>query len=543
MKGCKFDKFNVIISCEGNAVPTVESLKKYADYLQILGFSGLYMGIETLFEMEGEPYFGYMRGRYTKEEVRELDLYCKERGISLMPSIQTLGHFFFLGKYGTYFDYMDNREVLLIDDERTYTLIDKMFKAMSEYFTERYLIIGMDEAFGMGVGKYLALHGYHDRFELMARHLKRVLAIAEKYGFACEMWSDMFMRHVLTEEFLNKPKGEVREAVQDIMPQDVTISHWSYFSLDKEKLSRELENHFKLSDNVSFTGALMKWFGFAPDNARTVKSLQMSMATAHECGVKTYNVALWADWGGEASWFGVLPSLFFASEFAYGRATGLEDLDKAKFKALTGVDFDVFMLVDKPNKPHFDDRYKEASSKCVFYLYNDLLYDVFGKFISEDTGTDYAKSAELLLQADGGEYTYVLQTMGKLCSALALKAELGRDLKTAYDKGDKAEIKRIANEVIPEVIARVREFFDALDYQWNKENKPFGFETQCQRLGGLVFRLEYVAKRLNAYVDGKIQKLPEVEEERLWPNVYRNNPTEDDYVMFGWNHIVANGCI
>ncbi|MBQ4270014.1 MAG: hypothetical protein IJB97_10250, partial [Clostridia bacterium] len=59
----------------------------------------------------------------------------------------------------------------------------------------------------------------------------------------------------------------------------------------------------------------------------------------------------------------------------------------------------------------------------------------------------------------------------------------------------------------------------------------------------LVFRLEYVAKRLNAYVDGKIQKLPEVEEERLWPNVYRNNPTEDDYVMFGWNHIVANGCI
>ena len=539
-----FEKFNVLISCEGNAVPTVPALKRFANYAKSLGFTGMLLNMETMYHIEDEPYFGYMRGRYTKEEIRELEEYCNEKGITLMPCIQTLGHYYFLGKYATYNDYMDNLEVLLIDDERTYALIEKMFKTISEYFTTRYINIGMDEAFGMGLGKFLSRYGYQDRFDLMTRHLKRVLSIAEKYGFTCEMWSDMFINHVLTEEFLSKPKEEVREAVKDKMPQNVTISHWSYIDLDKEKLTRELHNHFKLTDNVSFTGALLKWFGFAPDNARTITSLKMNMKTAKECGVKSYNLGLWADWGGEASWFSILPSLFFASEYAHGNATCLEDLDKDKFKSLTGVDFDVFMLVDKPNKPHFDERYKEPNSKCVFYLYNDLLYEVFGgDFISENTGTDYQKSAKLLLEADGGEYGYILQTMGRLCAALALKTELGKKLKSAYERGDKTAIKRIADEIIPETIARVRVFFDAFEQQWRKENKPFGFETQCQRIGGLIYRMEYVTKRLQEYVDGKVADIPELQEKRLKPNVFRDNPTEDDYLMFGWNHIVANGWI
>ena len=543
MKKCMFDQFTVSIACESNGVPNIATLKRFVDYMEKLGYNGLWLVIQTLYEIEGEPYFGYMRGRFTKEEIRELDEYCQSKNIELMPAIQTLGHMGALGKYGAYADQMDNREVMLIDDERTYVLIEKMFKTLSEYFTSRKINIGMDEAFGMGLGKYLKLHGYQDPFKTITRHLKRVLAIAEKYGFECEMWSDMFLRHVLTQEFLDMPKEKVREAVKDMVPPNVTLSHWSYIKLDKEELARDLRNHFKLSDNVSFTGAALKWFGFAPDNARSFKSLEMNMATAHECGVKSYKLGLWSDWGAEASLFSILPALFFASEFAYGNATSAEDLDKAKFKELTGVDFDTFMLVDKPNKPHFDDRYKEISTKCVYYLYNDPLLDLFGKFLSENTGVDYEKSAELLLKADGGEFTYLLQTMGKLCRVLALKAELGRDIKTAYDNGDKAKLKGIADETIPEIIKRTRDFISTFDYQWRKEYKPFGFETQCQRLGGLLYRLEYSAQRLNEYVDGKVERIPELEETRLWPNIYRNNPTEDDYIMFGWNHVVAPGIV
>ena len=54
--------------------------------------------------------------------------------------------------------------------------------------------IGMDEAHLVGLGRYLILNGIVDRSLLMCQHLERVLDIADKYGFHCQMWSDMFFK-------------------------------------------------------------------------------------------------------------------------------------------------------------------------------------------------------------------------------------------------------------------------------------------------------------------------------------------------------------
>ena len=40
----------------------------------------------------------------------------------------------------------------------------------------------------------LILNGVVDRSLLMCQHLERVLDIADKYGFHCQMWSDMFFK-------------------------------------------------------------------------------------------------------------------------------------------------------------------------------------------------------------------------------------------------------------------------------------------------------------------------------------------------------------
>ena len=52
--------------------------------------------------MEEEPYFGYMRGRMTHEEICELDRYAKEFGIELRPYIQTLEHLNQIVRYEQY---------------------------------------------------------------------------------------------------------------------------------------------------------------------------------------------------------------------------------------------------------------------------------------------------------------------------------------------------------------------------------------------------------------------------------------------------------
>lgn len=84
-----------MLGCAANAVPRVETLEKYADIMHELGYNTLYLETADTYKIDGEPYFGYMRGGYSAAEIRRLDAYCKGRGIELVPAIQTLAHLHF----------------------------------------------------------------------------------------------------------------------------------------------------------------------------------------------------------------------------------------------------------------------------------------------------------------------------------------------------------------------------------------------------------------------------------------------------------------
>ena len=91
-------------------------------------------------------------------------------------------------------DITDINDILLIDEPKTYEFIERIFASIAKNFISRNVHIGMDEAYLVGLGKYLDKHGYCNRFELLNRHLAKVSEIARKYGFKVQMWSDMFFR-------------------------------------------------------------------------------------------------------------------------------------------------------------------------------------------------------------------------------------------------------------------------------------------------------------------------------------------------------------
>ena len=55
-----------------------------------MGYNTLYIYTEDTYEVEDLPYFGYLRGAYTKEEVNEIVEFASGFGIEIVPSIQTL---------------------------------------------------------------------------------------------------------------------------------------------------------------------------------------------------------------------------------------------------------------------------------------------------------------------------------------------------------------------------------------------------------------------------------------------------------------------
>ena len=88
----QFKHFGTMIDCSRNAVMNVKTLKKWIDLTADLGYNTLCLYMEDTYEVADEPYFGYLRGRYSKEELKEIDEYAKKRGMEVIPCIQTLAH-------------------------------------------------------------------------------------------------------------------------------------------------------------------------------------------------------------------------------------------------------------------------------------------------------------------------------------------------------------------------------------------------------------------------------------------------------------------
>ena len=171
---------------------SMDGLKRFLPLLKKMGYNCVMLYTEDTYEVDGEPYFGYMRGRYSKAEMKEIDHFAESLGMSVIPCIQTLAHlnaFFRWEKISR-----DCDDILLVDDDRTYELIDHMFATLSECFKSRKIHIGMDEAHMLGRGKHLDRFGYETINDIMKRHLEKVCDIAKKYHYEVMVWSDMYFR-------------------------------------------------------------------------------------------------------------------------------------------------------------------------------------------------------------------------------------------------------------------------------------------------------------------------------------------------------------
>ena len=139
-----FNYFGVMIDCSRNAVPNLTALKRFIEILSKMGYNCAMLYTEDTYEVEGQPFFGYKRGKYTIEELREVDEYAASVGVEMIPCIQTLAHVNALIRWDVYKRMRDCDDILLAGDERTYALIDSMFASLSKALRSRKIHIGMD---------------------------------------------------------------------------------------------------------------------------------------------------------------------------------------------------------------------------------------------------------------------------------------------------------------------------------------------------------------------------------------------------------------
>ncbi|MBR6681207.1 MAG: beta-N-acetylhexosaminidase [Clostridia bacterium] len=505
-------RFGVMLDMSRNAVMKPDEVKNYARVLKSLGYNMIQLYTEDTYEVEGEPYFGYLRGRYSEAELCDIVKYCDSIGVEVIPCIQTLAHLNQIFRWKPYGSINDTGDILLVEEERTYELIENMFKTLAKCFTSKYVHIGMDEAHMLGLGKYLDKHGTRNRFDILSEHLTKVSEIATKYGFKPIMWSDMFFR-LANHGAYYVENPSIDDAVKASVPENVGLVYWDYYHDKQEHYEKMMRAHLEFDNEIWFAGGAWTWKGFAGSNAYTMQTMCPAMRAAHECGVENIFMTMWGDNGKECSFYSVLPSLYAIRRY-YDGETDMDKI-KAEFKDITGEDYDGMTTLDLPDFIGGDMRNK-CSTKPL--LYNDPFLGAFDSTIVGDgkINKDYLEHAKVIRKAgeNSKNYGYIFESHAALCELLAVKYDLGFRTRKAYKAGDKNALADIIEDY-ETAIALLDEFYLAFRNLWFKENKPHGFDVQDIRLGGLKQRLISCKERLVSYVNGDINSIDELEEELL----------------------------
>ena len=505
-------RFCAMLDCSRNAVMNVQSVKRYIDILAKMGYNSLMLYTEDTWEVENEPYFGYLRGRYTQNELREIDAYGKACGVEVIPCIQTLAHLKQINRWAQYAGLFDCNDILLCGDERVYALIEHMFSTLAECFTSRKIHLGMDEAHMLGRGSYLTKNGYQDPMKILTAHLNRISAIAEKYAFKPMMWGDMFYR-ILNQGEYYEDKKDVRfdkDLLSDL-PKNVELVYWDYYSTETAHYDKMFTSYEQFENELRFASGVWKFSGWVPHNTYAMHTIDACVPAIQAHKVRRIMTTGWGDDGAECATFAALPTLAYFSLKAQNKTQ--EEIE-IQFQALTGYTLSQFMSVDALHTLMSKSPVKQPITLTKNMLYNDLFMGYLDVLLKGANKEYFKQAVANMQQSKQGKYAYVFNTLIALGEVMYLKCDMGIRVREAYANSNHKAMKQILLD-IDVLLEKLNDLYEQFRIQWYKENKPQGFEVQDIRLGGLQKRIENCRRTLQAYVDGKAERIPELEEEIL----------------------------
>ncbi|MBQ4630772.1 MAG: family 20 glycosylhydrolase [Clostridia bacterium] len=514
-----FDECGVMFDFSRGLVMNVEGLKKYASYMARMGINTIYLYTEDTYEVKEFPYLGYMRGRYTKEEIAEMDEYCDSIGVELIPHIQALGH---MGKFLMWDEgaqFRDTIDVLHPDDENTFEFIKKAILTVSSYFKTNKIHLGMDEAGNLGSGRYYAKHGAVDRKDIFLDHLKKVVDFTVECGLVPIIYDDTLDKVLSGNQFARSANTEIPKSVTDRLPKGFVPAYWNYYSEDINVYKQNMELYRKMAGDVIFWGGIWTWRGAAYDAVMTERLSNPGLMACKELGIRKAIGSIWGN-SGECNYIHTIHGSMYFAEHMYSVNVNTTLL-KERFEFITKAKYDAFIEMsyyhnDYDNENNYKSYIERYWGKRYFWA--DVLLGLLDYDLSQKPmASYYAKTAEKFkrfLDKNDSWYEHYLLCY-KFFDILSKKCYIAENLKTAYDENNLKFLSECVQTFIPELIFAFEETSALHKKLWFEMNKPFGYEVEDIKYGGMIKRLHSAKERLSDYLEGKICKIEELEETRL----------------------------
>ncbi len=166
------------------------------------------------------------------EEIRELVSYAANRGISLVPEIESLGHSRIFTRMENYEDYLHRTpedqpdqswmgtsisgytNVLCPASDDAIEYLDALYTRTTETFDNPLIHIGFDEVDMTQCARCIAKYGEQTHEEWLSAALKQAHDLVSAKGKKTALWGDMLLAHPVV--------------MDSISPEDMVIFDWHY---------------------------------------------------------------------------------------------------------------------------------------------------------------------------------------------------------------------------------------------------------------------------------------------------------------------------
>ncbi len=201
----------VMLDISRDRVPTMAHLFETVDRLASWKINHLQLYTEHTFAYVGHEDVWANASPMTPEEVRHLDVYCRERGIELAANQNCFGHLSSWLKHPRYaplgeiapdgswdFNGLVTRQggfSLCPSDPRSLALIEDLLGQLLPNFSSPLVNIGCDETFDVGQGRSKDEVAKRGRAAVYLDFVAKVCGVARRHGKRPQFWADIALEH------------------------------------------------------------------------------------------------------------------------------------------------------------------------------------------------------------------------------------------------------------------------------------------------------------------------------------------------------------
>lgn len=311
-----FARRGVLLDVSRTRVPTSATLEAEARRWAALKGNEMQLYTEHAFAYPGHEEVWRDASPITPEEARALDAHCAALGIELVPNQQSLGHmhrwlvhdrYRALAEVPEGVAHAFSREVepfsLCPTDPGSLALLAELYDALLPCFGSRWLNVGLDETFDIGLGRSKSACEARGKDAVYLEFVRGVHALARARGRRIQMWADVALQH---------PEG-----VGEI-PEDALLLLWGYDAdhpFDREGRALAASGReFRVCPGTS------SWQSVAGRTPNAAANLASAARQGLEHGASGYLVTDWGDRGHLQPPFASAPGLLLAAGHAWNHA-------------------------------------------------------------------------------------------------------------------------------------------------------------------------------------------------------------------------------